>query len=164
MKPYICMILVSLMFSSIAQATIKAEYVKPKEYTDIYLSGQPAKREINMFIKEMDKFFAKEDKKILKAGHTLELRILDVDRAGESDIKYAPIHEPRRIIEDVTRVRIVLEYRLLDESNQVISHGEEKLKELFTLTGSRALKRRQTKLYFEKQLIRGWLKTLYDAH
>ena len=92
----------------------------------------------------------------LQAGETLEVELLDVDRAGD----YEPWHGPRgddiRITRDIYPPRINLRFRHLDAGGQVLAEGERRLSDGGFM--SRTLSHRSTDpLRYEKQLLDDWL-------
>lgn len=95
----------------------------------------------------------------LPAGARLEVRFIDVDRAGECEP--GRVGQPLRVLREVTPPRIELDYRLVPAS------GAERSAQGVVLTDLGYLHRMtsptsQDALLHEKRLVDTWLRSLLD--
>ncbi len=143
------------------QTEISVSYLNPEKYIDIMDSDSTKSRSIESFKAGMDEFFKISASQYLKPGHQLKLEITEVDRAGDMRYDVSPDMRDLRVLRDVVRVRIEVNYTLLDENQQVIKQGTENLKEFYNLNSISQRKFNSERLYYEKKLLEDWLKSLY---
>jgi len=92
----------------------------------------------------------------LQPGETLEVELLDIDRAGDYEPWRGPDADDIRITRDIYPPRITLRFRHLDGAGQVLAEGERRLMDGGFM--SRALTHRSNDpLRYEKQLLDDWL-------
>jgi hypothetical protein len=156
----VVVLLVGLSCQAEMQNAISVEYKNPEQYIDIMESDSTKARSIESFKTTMDKFFKGEAVQYLKPGHRLTLEITDVDRAGDMRYDITPDMREMRILKDVVRVRIDINYTLFDENQKVLKQGSESLKDFYTLNSIAQRSFNNERLYFEKQLLKDWLAKL----
>ena len=92
----------------------------------------------------------------MPAGWTLEVRVTDVDLAGEIEPWRGPQFDRVRIMREVYPPRIDLEFRLADAKGAVFKQGSRVLRDPLYLT--RAALGDSDRLRYEKQLLGDWLR------
>lgn len=92
----------------------------------------------------------------LQSGESLDVELLDVDRAGDYEPWRGPDADDIRITRDIYPPRITLRFRHLDAQGRVLAEGERRLSDPGFMT--RALVHRSTDaLRYEKRLLDDWL-------
>ena len=107
------------------------------------------------WVGELAKYTRQRAERVLPAGAHLDVRFIDIDRAGECFP--SPGMRDIRIVKDIYPPRIVLHYRLSGDG-ATASEGEAKLFDPAFMMGSTPLDADPRR--FEKRLIDDWLRKL----
>ncbi|MUG03911.1 DUF3016 domain-containing protein, partial [Bacillus tequilensis] len=110
-----------------------------------------------IWVRELAEYLRESAAPRLAPGERLEVRLLDIDRAGEFEPWYGRGHDIR-MLRNVYPPRINLEYRLLGSDGGVRAEGEERLVDLSYLSRGGTLPHATTDpLRHEKRLLDDWL-------
>jgi len=137
---------------------VKVDFTNPSGFRDINYDGMDTIKGRRIVLDEIRDVFRSEAQKHLPSGYTLDVRVRDIDLAGE--------YEPERLPENDVRVdrevyppRIQFDYQVLDELERVIGKGSETLTDLnYLMNPVRALRRQGEVAYDVSELIRDWMK------
>ena len=117
-----------------------------------------------IWVRELAEYLRESAAPRLAAGDRLEIRLLDIDRAGEFEPWHAPRGQDIRVLRNVYPPRINLEYRLVDGSGAIKASGEERLVDLSYLSRGGTLPHATTDtLRHEKRLLDDWLYRLLGS-
>lgn len=133
----------------------------PAEFREIKFSRNRFEAVRGDWVRSLAKWIRKRAEPRLPEGTRLEVRLLDIDRAGD----YEPgrdfgsaSSDHIRIMRDVYPPRIELEFRLLDAEGTVVSMGQRKLTDLLYLHSIATASLDSDPLRYEKQLINEWIR------
>lgn len=135
-------------------AAVTVEYVHPEKFTDIGQGFHGGEATRAAYLEALNRHLRERAGRMLGASQDLQVRITDVDMAGE----FEPWHGAGaeiRIVRNVYPSRIDLDFRLADAGGMVVKKGERHLRGNgigadTTLYGSDPLRH-------EKALIDDWL-------
>jgi len=103
---------------------------------------------------ELQDFFQKTGEAYVPAGMRLEIRLTDVDLAGEFEPQRGPRFDDIRIVKAVYPPRINLQFKLTNAQGKVVRSGERRLTDLgFEM---QTVWPPDDHLRFEKEMIRDW--------
>lgn len=137
---------------------VKVDFSNPSEFRDINFDGMDTDKGHQFVLDEIRDVFRSQAQKQLPKGYILDVRVQDVDLAGE--------YEPERLAENNVRIdrniyppRIKFEYQIIDDEDTLVFEGRETLTDLNYLNNPvRALRRGGEVSYDVATLIRGWMK------
>lgn len=139
-------------------------FVKPEEFTDVKESTFGSDRERTALLGDMQKFIRQTSERFLPEGTRLDLKITNVDMAGEFEPWRGAQFDDIRIIKDIYPPRIDLEFRLLDGSGKVLKEGKRELRDMAFMMRI-AVMPRDDQLRYEKELLLDWLRAEFrDWH
>lgn len=136
-------------------AETEIEWISPDEYADL---GTDFHDEVTLeqFQEELEPYIARIASKTLPDGFQLEIRVTNVDLAGE--------YEPWRLNNDVRIVRSIyppmmsFEYKLYDARGELVRSGEENLVDpTFDFNIGRRFFQTDG-FFYEKELIASWIR------
>ena len=137
---------------------VSVAWEDPAQFTELRFSGNRHASAQGDWLNTLAKYMRKEAEETLPAGHTLELTIVDIKRAGQ----YEPWRDPRmqdaRIIRDIYPPRMTLRFRELSADGSVLAEGERKLTDAaFMINAPRA--NESDPLRYEKRMVDSWLRS-----
>jgi hypothetical protein len=135
---------------------IAVTFVQPERFTDVKdsLLGSP-KGTANL-LAEIDRYLHSTGERYVPAGLTLDLRVTNIDLAGEFEPWRGPQFDRVRIMRDIYPPRFALEFRLTDASGAVVKEGQRVLLDQLYL--SSAALNNGDPLYYDKLLLGDWLR------
>jgi hypothetical protein len=89
-------------------------------------------------------------------GRHLEIRVTDVDLAGDFEPWRGMDFDHVRILKEIYPPRMELEFRLVDAEGKVVSEGKRRLQELGYLMMN--IMPTSDPLRFDKEMIRAWMR------
>jgi hypothetical protein len=131
-------------------------FVEPERFTDVKNAARGSEKGTAALLDELAGFMREIGERDVPAGTSLELRVTDIDLAGEFEPWRGPQFERTRFMRDVYAPRIDLEFRLKDAEGRVVRAGTRSLREPNYLT--RALLMRDDRLRYEKALLSDWFR------
>ncbi len=136
---------------------VKVDFSNPSGYRDINFDGMNTDKGHQFVLNEIRDVYRSEAQKHLPKGYTLDVRVQDIDLAGEYEPERLPENNVR-IDKDIYPPRIKFEYQILDDENKVILEGRETLTDLNYLNNPVGALRRGEKVTFDvAALIRDWM-------
>lgn len=143
------LILVMLSATSAQAGTVKVEWHEPDEYTDIKSANANRNKFRKSVFKQFEKHFNKMAQKELPEGMRLEVKVTDLDLAGEviGAAQYRTVTNSRW-------PSIEFEYSLYD-GKRLVKSETVKLKDLSFMDKRSRLGNRST-YFYEKRLIKDW--------
>jgi hypothetical protein len=135
---------------------IGVTFVQPLRFTDVKDSVVGSERGAADLLGDLERYVHAAGQRYVPAGLALEIRITDVDLAGEMEPWRGPQFDRVRIMRDIYPPRIDLEFRLTDAQGTVVKTGRRTLRDPLYLT--RASLADSDRLRYDKQLLSNWLR------
>jgi len=109
---------------------------------------------------ELQKFMREMGERYVPRGMQLEIKVTDIDLAGDFEPWRGPQFDQVRITRDIYPPRISLEFRLTDGSGGIVSAGKRELRDI-------AYQRRLVRplddyLRYEKDILRDWFRSEFS--
>lgn len=136
---------------------VAVSWTTPAEFTEIRHSRNRFEAVRGDWVRDLARHVADRAARALRPGERLEVRITDIDRAGD----YEPgrgASDHVRVVRDIYPPRIDLAYTLRDASGQVVASGERSLRDLGFLQRQPGTVGSNDPLRHEKQLIDRWVR------
>ena len=134
-------------------------FVKPEAFTDAGYSKM--ERSSPAILLQLQRYIVNTATRQLPESLHLEIKITDVDLAGDFESFRGPQFEHVRVNKSIYPPRIVLDFRVLDAGGQSIRDGHRELGDLnYQL---RAVSQREDPLRYEKDLLQDLLKQELQA-
>jgi hypothetical protein len=133
---------------------IAVVFVKPEKFTDARRAD--FKPNSDAILDAIAKFMQEMGEEILPPGMNLDIRVTDIDLAGNFEPWRGPQSDQVRITNQLYPPRIVLEFRVIGPRGQVIQSGKRELTDLdYQL---RTYYPMDDYLRYEKDLLRHWFR------
>jgi hypothetical protein len=137
-------------------AQVSITFVAPEKFTDVKSDSMDSERDRDYLLGELKSHMESLAKNYLAAGQTLEIRVTDVDLAGDFEPWRGIDFQHIRIVKDVYPPRMALEFRLTAADGKVVAEGKRRLQDLgylmsVSMPTSDALR-------YDKEMIRDWLR------
>ncbi len=137
---------------------VKVDFSNPSGFRDINFDGMDTDKGHQFVLNEIRDVYRTEAQKHSPRDYTLDVRVQDIDLAGEYEPERLPENNVR-IDKDIYPPRIKFEYQILDDEDNVILEGRENLTDLNYLNNpARALRRGGRVSFDVASLIRDWMK------
>jgi hypothetical protein len=143
------------------RSRITVVFVQPERFTDVTDTYHGPEREAAGVLAELEAFIQTTAPRFLPAGASLEVRVTNLDRAGDFELFRGPRATDVRIFKDIYPPRIDLEFRLTDGAGQTLREGTRELRDLSFLT--RTVRTTNDRLRYEEDLLRDWLRDEFRA-
>ena len=137
-----------------AAATATVTLLEPERFTDVGTDRQHARS--HEYLEAIDDHIRQRASSWLPAGDRLEVRITDVDMAGDFEPWRRPMRDVR-VLRGIYPPRIVLAFRWTAADGVVRGEGERVLEDRAYLTQTRAYSRGDP-TRFEKALLDRWMR------
>ncbi len=140
--------------ASDAPARVSVVFVEPDKFTDVrYSEGERSSRALLL---QLQRFIVDSAARYLPEAMRLEIKITDIDMAGDFEPFRGPQFDQVRMNKSVYPPRIVLEFRVVDTGEQTVKEGKRNLTDIdYQL---RTAYPREDYLRYEKELLRDWLR------
>jgi hypothetical protein len=135
---------------------ISVVFVDPERFTDVRDGAQASPRGQAALLDELARFARETGERLVPADLSLELRVTDVDLAGEFEPWRGPQFERTRFMREIYMPRIDLEFRLADVQGRVVGEGRRSLRDANYL--ARSIRLTDERLRYEKDLLREWFR------
>jgi Protein of unknown function (DUF3016) len=143
-----------------AAPRISVVFIEPGKFTDVGYSE--ADRDSHAILLQMQRFIVETASRYLPESMGLEIKITDIDLAGDFELFRGAHADQVRIIKGIYPPRIALEFRLVDDARHTVKEGKRALIDLeYQL---RVVYPREDYLRYEKELLRDWLRQEFGAH
>jgi hypothetical protein len=140
-------------------AGVTIQYVHPERFTDFNIHGRDYRWSASYFASQISQDLGLRLRRRFP-GSKLTLRFTDIDLAGARTSRRG--RDVRIVRGEVEPARMSFDYLLQDSTGRTLANGSTRL----TDTSSRSLRSRPTSsqsLYFEKQMLERWLRSLRVA-
>jgi hypothetical protein len=133
---------------------VSVVFVKPEAFTDAGYSK--TERSSPAILLQLQRFIVETATSQLPEPLRLEIKVTDVDLAGDFELFRGPQFEHVRVNKSIYPPRIALEFRVTDSDDQTIKEGVRTLTDLdYQL---RVVYPREDYLRHEKELLPDWLR------
>lgn len=133
-------------------SAIQLSFENGKKFTDYELMGQSRNRSLQTLEKDFNKLFGEVSKSYVADDQKLEIKVTNVDLAGDMRYNASRSGQDVRIVRDNSFIRLYFSFAVKDENDNVIKSGEYKLKEFTNSSDFGRLKERGTVSHFKKPL------------
>ena len=140
-------------------AQVNITFVSPEKFTDLKSGTMDTGRDRDQLLREIKSHMESLALNYLAAGQSLEIRVTDVDLAGDFEPWRGIDFDHIRIIKDVYPPRMTLEFRLTDAAGKVVAEGQRRLQNLGYLL-SVAMPTNDP-LRYDKDMIRDWMRQVF---
>ena len=135
-------------------ARVSVVFVKPEGFTDAGYSK--TERSSPAILLQLQRFIVDTGAQYLPGSMRLEVKITDIDLAGDFELFRGPQFDHVRVNKSIYPPRIVLEFRVVDGGDQTLKEGQRQLTDLdYQL---RVDYPREDPLRYEKEILRDWLR------
>lgn len=139
--------------SAYAAEKVKVNWFEPENYTDVRATNGGNKRFRKAVFAQLEKHFEKKAAKVLPEGMTLNIKVTNLNLAG--DVRYNfGANQEIRVVKPLYWPQIEFEYEVLDRGN-VIKSDAVKLKDMAFMDKLR-MASRSSSYHYEKALINDW--------
>lgn len=135
---------------------VSVEFIHPETFTDVREFALPSEKDRADLLGELAAFIRTAGESYLPPGHRLEVRVTNVDMAGEFEPARGPQFDRIRLMREIYPPRIDLEFTLRDGSGGVVTEGRRELRDMNYLL--RPVLPQGDRLRYEKDLLRDWLR------
>jgi Protein of unknown function (DUF3016) len=136
-------------------ARVSVVFVKPEGFTDAGYAK--TERSSPAILLRLQRFIADTGARYLPESMRLEIKITDIDLAGDFELFRGPQFEHVRVNKSIYPPRIALEFRVVDAGDRIIKEGQPQLTDLdYQL---RVDYPREDPLRYEKEILRDWLRS-----
>jgi hypothetical protein len=133
-------------------------FVQPQHFTDMTYSKDF--HTSGALLDELHKFMRETGEIYVPAGLQLEIKVLDVDLAGDFELWRGPQFDHVRIIRAIYSPRISLEFRLINGSGDLVSAGKRVLYDV--AYQQRIVRPSDDYLRYEKDILRDWFRSEFS--
>ena len=135
---------------------VEVTFIAPEKFTDAKQDAMDSERGRNALLGELKEHLVTQAAKYVAPGQQLEIKVTDVDLAGEFEPQRGPDFNNIRIVKEIYPPRVNLEFRLRGADGKVVSEGKRQLRKLDYLL-SVALPT-SDHLRYEKEMLSDWLR------
>ena len=128
LKKTLTTLLIASMATIAANADTNITWESPESYRDATYRDSNTEKDRNIVLKELEKYFVREANRVVAEGHTLTIKVTDVDLAGEFEPWRAHAYDVR-IVKSIYPARLSFDYTLTAEDGTVIAEGSENLRD-----------------------------------
>jgi hypothetical protein len=134
---------------------VEVVFIQPEKFTDCRDEHLDTGRSREPILAQIRTTMEKLGERYLPAGNRLEIRVTNIDLAGEFEPWHQTFNEDIRFVRDIYPPRIELEFRLLDSDGKVIREDKCRLQDNgFLMSGSFP---DTDALRYEKEMLRTWM-------
>ncbi len=138
-------------------ARAEVVFFEPEKFTDVKDSYMSSDVRRTTYLEQLRDHILDQSKYRVPAGYKLQVKITDIDMAGDFEPWRGPQFDDIRIIKDIYPPRIDLAFRLIDPQGNVVKEGKRELRDTAFLM--RITMGTQTdSLRHEKQLLDDWMR------
>lgn len=135
---------------------IEVTFIAPEKFTDAKEGALDSERGRDALLAQLKEHLMATAVPYLATGQRLEIKVTDVDLAGDFEPWRGARFEDVRIVKDIYPPRVTLEFRLLGADGKVVREGKRQLQDLgFLLTIALPT---TDPLRYDKNLLSDWLR------
>ncbi|MFT3897763.1 MAG: DUF3016 domain-containing protein [Thermomonas sp.] len=143
------------------QGPVSVSWADPSTFSEARISASHQLLRQGDWLQDLAQYMRGQAERRLPPGDTLQLTILDVQRAGQYEPWRGPNMQDTRIIRDIYPPRMTLRFRQLDANGQVVAEGERRLIDPAFMQGT--YPGDSDPLRYEKGLVDSWLRREFPA-
>jgi len=146
------------MFAASAEkpaSPVEVTFVNAEKFTDVKNDYMEDDRDREYILEQLKDHLLKRGAKYLTAGQRLEIKVTDVDLAGDFEPWRGPNYNDIRIVKDLYPPRATLEFRLVDADGKVVSEGKRQLRDMAFLMS--VAMPTSDPLRYDKEMLSNWL-------
>jgi hypothetical protein len=137
-------------------ATVEVTFVAPDKFTDAKDDYMDTEKGRDAILAELKEHLVKRGAKLVGANQRLEIKVTDVDLAGDFEPWRGPNFQDVRIVKDLYPPRVNLEFRLIGADGKLISEGKRQLRDLgYLMTIAMPT---SDPLRYDKEMLTNWLR------
>jgi hypothetical protein len=135
---------------------VTVTFVAPEKFTDVKSDRTDSDKDRDWVLNELKTHMVSTAQHLLAAGQTLEIRVTDVDLAGDFEPWRGIEYDHIRILKEIYPPRMNVEFRLVDAQGKVLNEGKRRLQNLAYLMSIGMPT--NDPLRYDKDLINDWLR------
>lgn len=132
-------------------ADLTVQFVHPERFADAGNYGVRSHRNLE----SIKRHLLTVGDRCLAAGHTVDIRITDINLAGQHEWWHPGAYDTR-IMRDITWPWADLEYRWKDERGKVLAEQRERLSDMNYLSRSAFVRSDSDPLAYDKAMLSAW--------
>jgi hypothetical protein len=140
-------------------ARVAVVFEQPQHFTDMRYTQ--AEQTSVALLNELHKFMCEMGKRYVPIGLQAEIKVTDIDLAGDFEPWRGPQFDQVRITRDIYPPRLSLEFRLIDDSGGVVSEGKRELRDIGYQ--SRLVRPPDDYLRYEKDILHDWFRSEFSG-
>lgn len=133
---------------------VSVRWRDPATFSEARVNRNESTRQRERWVNDLMRYLHAQASRALRVGHTLQIEVVDVKRAGDYEPWQGIDYQHVRVLRDVYPPRITLRYVLRDASGSTVSEGEDRLSGTDHLQTGSAVD--SDPLRHEKRLLRDW--------
>lgn len=138
-------------------ATVDVTFVAPEKFTDVKDDYMDSDKGRDAVLGQLKDHLVSTAARYLPADQRLEIKVTEVDLAGDFEPWRGPNFMDVRIVKEIYPPRVNLEFRLLGADGHVISEGKRELRNVsYLMTGSPFPT--SDPLRHDKEMLTNWLR------
>ena len=137
-------------------ARVAITFVSPENFSDVKSDSMATDRDRDYLLDTIKSYMEKRAGLYLATGQSLEIKVTDVDLAGDFEPWRGPGLDHVRILKDIYPPRMELEFRLASADGKTISEGKRRLQNLGYLMTSPLPT--NDPLRYDKEMIDDWMR------
>lgn len=144
------------------QGPVSVSWADPATFSEARITASHPLLQQGNWLPDLAQYMRREAERRLPPGDTLQLTILDVQRAGRYEGWQGPNLQDTRIVRDIYPPRMTLRFRQVDANGQVVAEGERKLIDPAFMANASPGSAGDS-LRYEKGLVDSWLRREFPA-
>lgn len=137
-------------------ATVDVTFVDPEKFTDAKEDSMESAKGRDALLDQLKQHLVTHGARFLAPNQRLEIKVTDVDLAGDFEPWRGPNFQDIRVVKDIYPPRMKLEFRLLGADGKVLSEGKRELSDLAFLMS--VAMPTSDPLRYDKELLNNWLR------
>lgn len=137
-------------------ANVEVTFVAPEKFTDAKEDAMGTDKGRAALLDQLKDHLVAQGARQLAPNQRLEIKVTDVDLAGDFEPWRGVGLQDVRIVKDIYPPRVNLEFRLLDADGKLVSEGKRELRDLsFMLSAALPT---SDPLRYDKEMLSAWLR------
>lgn len=148
-----CLVAAALSGYAVA-ADVKVEWQEPEKFTDIRPTNDSRKVFRERVMQKFDVMFQEMAMK-LPEGYQWQVKVTDIDLAGDVDYFAGGAGNPLRVVKDIYSPMIKFSYMLRDKHGEEVASAEEKLRDMGFMHSVNSFNS-QGEFHYEQKMLESW--------
>lgn len=140
------------------EGNVSIELVDPESFTDFSVSGLDERRTESIFMGEWERFAELDANRLVPSGHTLHLKVTDIDMAGDIQPWRNRHNADIRYVEQIYPPRMNFHFTLKNAEGDVVAEGEERIRDMNFMFGFNTRFRTYNSFQYELSMLADWLR------